>query len=46
MGGTKLKMEDRDSIIAGERLNDMVINVVQRLLKSQFLKMKGLCSTM
>jgi len=46
MGGIKLKMEDRDSIIAGERLNDMVINVVQRLLKSQFLKMKGLCSTL
>ena len=36
----------RDSIIAGERLNDLVNNVAQRLLKNQFPKMKGLCSTL
>jgi len=40
------RMEDRDSITAGERLNDMVKNVAQRLLKNQFPKMKGLCSTL
>jgi len=45
IGGIKLRMQDRDSIIAGERLNDMVVNVAQRLLKAQFPKMKGLCST-
>ena len=32
IGGIKLRMEDRYSIIAGERLNDMIINVAQRLL--------------
>ena len=46
VSGIKLRIEDRDSIIAGARLNDMVINVAQRLLKSQFPKMKGLCSTL
>ena len=44
--GIKLRMEDRDSVIAGEKLNDMVINVAKRLLKSQFPKMKRLCSTL
>ena len=39
-------MQDRDSIIAGEKLNDMFINVAQRLLKAQFPKIKGLCSTL
>ena len=46
MGGIKLRMEDRDSILAGEQLDDMVINVAQRLLKSQYPKIKGLCSTL
>ena len=31
--GIKLTMNDRYSIMRGERLNDMVINVVQKLLK-------------
>ena len=46
VGGIKLTINDRNSIIAGERLNDMVINVAQKLLKSRFSKMKGLNSTL
>ena len=46
VGGIKLTINDRDSITRGERLNDMVINVAQRLLKSQFPKIKGLNSTL
>ena len=46
VGGIKLTMNDRDSITRGERLNDMVINVAQRLLKSRFPKIKGLNSTL
>ena len=37
-GGIKLRMEYRDSVIAEERLNDMVINVAQRLLKKPISK--------
>jgi len=43
VGVIKLRMEDRDSIMAGSRLNDLVINVAH-LLKNHFPKMKGLCS--
>ena len=39
-GGIKLVLNDRDSIIRGKRLNDMVINVTQKLLKSQFSKLR------
>ena len=45
-GGIKLTLNDRDSIIDGKRLNDMVINVAQKLLKSQFSKLKGFQSTL
>ena len=45
-GGIKLTLSDRDSIIRGERLNDMVINVAQKLLKSHFSKLKGFQSTL
>ena len=45
-GGIKLTLNDRDSIIRGERLNDMVINVAQKLLKSNFSKLKGFQSTL
>jgi len=40
-GGIKLTLNDRDSIIRGERLNGMVINIAQKLLKSNFSKLKG-----
>ena len=46
IGDIKLTMNDRDSITRGERLNDMVINAAQKLLKSQFCKIKGLNSTL
>jgi len=46
VGGVKLTMSDRDSVLRGERLDDMVINVAQKLLKSQFPKIKGLNSTL
>lgn len=39
-GEIKLMLNNRDSIIRGERLNDMVINVAQKLLKSHFSEMK------
>lgn len=45
-GGIKLMLNDRDSIIRGERLNDMVINIAQKLLKSNFSKLKGFQSTL
>ena len=31
-------LNDRGAIIRGERLNDMVINVAQKLVKSHFSK--------
>jgi len=46
MVASKWRIEDRDSIMAGDRLNDLIINTGQRLLKNQFPKMKGLCSTL
>ena len=46
VSGIKLTINDRDSVMRGERLNDMVINVAQKLLKSQFPKIKGLNSTL
>ena len=46
VSGIKLILNDRDSIMRGERLNDMVINVAQKLLKSQFPKIKGLNFTL
>jgi len=46
VGGIKLTMSDRDSVLRGERFNDMVINVAQKLLKSRFPKIKGLNSTL
>ena len=45
-GGIKLTLNDRDSIIRGERLIDMVINVAQKLLKSSFSNLKGFQSTL
>ena len=46
VGGIKLTINDRNSIMRGERLNDMIINAAQKLLKSRFPKIKGLNSTL
>ena len=45
-GEIKLTLNDRDSIIRGERLIDMVINVAQKLSKSPFSNLKGFQSTL
>jgi len=46
MVASKWRIEDRDSIMAGDRLNDLIIDAAQCLLKNQFPKMKGLCYTL
>ena len=46
VGGIKLTINDRNSIMRGEKLNDMIINAAQKLLKSRFPKIKGLNSTL
>jgi len=36
IGGIKLTLADRDAIMDGQRLNDLVIHFVQKVLKQQF----------
>ena len=45
-GGIRLTQEIRYKIPRGDKLNDLVINFVQKLLKKQFPLMKGLQSTL
>ena len=45
-GGIRLTQEDKSKILRGEKLNDLVINFVQKLLKKQFPSLKGLQSTL
>ena len=45
-GGIRLTQEIRYKIPRGDKLNDLVINFVQKLLKKQFPLMKGLESTL
>ena len=46
IGGIKLTLNDRDAIIGGEKLNDLVINFAQKVLKMQFPGVKGFQSTL
>ena len=46
IGGIKLTVADRDAIMGGQRLNDLVINFAQKVLKLQFPNMKGFQSTL
>ena len=45
-GGIRLTRENKSEILRGDKLNDLVINFVQKLLKKQFPLMKGLQSTL
>lgn len=45
-GGIKLNSNDKDSIMNGQRLNDLVINFAQKMLKMQFPSVKGFLSTL
>ena len=42
----KLHDEHKEMILNGSKLNDLVINVAQLLLKKQFLELLGLQSTL
>jgi len=44
-GGICLTQQNKYNILRGDRLNDLVINFVQKLLKKQFPFVKGLEST-
>lgn len=46
IGGIKLTSSDRDAIMNGQRLNDLVINFSQKVLKMQFPSIKGFQSTL
>ena len=45
-GSIQLTQEDKSKILRGKKLNNLVINFVQKLLKKQFLSLKGLQSTL
>jgi len=45
-GGIWLTRENKSEILRGDKLNNLVINFVQKLLKKQFPLMKGLQSTL
>ena len=45
ISGIKLTSNDRDAIMNGHRLNDLVINFAQKVLKIQFPSLKGFQST-
>ena len=45
-GGIQLTRENKSEILRGDKLNDLIINFVQKLLKKQFPLMKGLQSTL
>ena len=42
----KLTSNDRDAIMNGQRLDDLVINLAQKILKMQFPSVKGFQSTL
>ena len=46
IGGIKLTPNDKDAIMNGQRLNDLVINFAQKVLKMQFPGIKGFQSTL
>ena len=46
IGGIKLTLEDRDAIMDGQELNDLVINFAQQVLRLQFPNVKGFQSTL
>jgi len=45
IGDIKLTLVDRDANMDGERLNDLVINFAQKVLRQQFANVKGFQST-
>ena len=45
-GGIKLTSNDRDAIMNGQNLNDLVINFAQKVLRMQFPSVKGFQSTL
>lgn len=45
-GGIKLTSNDRDAIMNEQRLNDLVINFAQKVLRMQFPSVKGFQSTL
>ena len=45
-GGNWLTRENKSEILRGDKLNDLVINFVQKLLKKQFPLMKGVQSSL
>ena len=45
-GGIHLMQQNKYEIIRGDKLNNLVINFVQKLLKKQFPSVKGLQSTL
>ena len=45
-GGFRLTQQNKYDILRGDKLNDLVINFVQKLLKKQFPFVKGLQSTL
>jgi len=45
-GGIRLMQQNKCDILRGEKLNDLIINFVQKLLKRQFPSLKGLQSTL
>ena len=46
IGGIILTSNDRDPIMNGQRLNDLVINFAQKVLEMQFPSVKGFQSTL
>ena len=46
LGGIALTGTDKELIMAGEKLNDLHINMAQGLLKQQFSEITGLKSTL
>ena len=45
-GGIRLMQQNKYEILRGDKLNDLVINFVQKLLRKQFPSVKGLQSTL
>ena len=43
--GIILSLQDKECIVKGERLNDLIINTVQNILYKQFPHLSGLQST-
>ena len=46
IGGIKLTLEDKNAIINGQRLNDLIINFAQKVLRQQFPNVRGFQSTL